>query len=102
MKWTDEQIRACAAMQTRALKAENEVQRLTNDMQELLAERNDLKAMLADAGVRNAVLEKRGNVLLKVLAENTENSAGICPSSFCLENDCYECWRDWLEREVQP
>lgn len=91
----------------RAQRAEAEVRKLTKDLQELLAERRDLKAMLADAGIRNAVLEKRVDKLLCELEQDGEPLA--CPLARgwkCPQRDrkltCSECWREWLEQEVRP
>lgn len=101
----------------RALKAEAEVRKLNKDMQELLAERTDLKVMLADAGLRNAVLQKRLYAALDMYAER----AAGCPSlsleairacevriASCgdvTKQDCMKCWRDYALtrlKEVQP
>lgn len=84
----------------RALKAEDEVQRCYKDLQELTAERDDLKAMLADAGIRNAVLDKRLDRMLE------EDITPDCPPCYAdqpvgCSRECKDCWRDWLEREVQ-
>lgn len=90
----------------RARKAESEVRKLTKDMQELLAERNDLKAMLADARVRNEVQKRWIRALIKVLVEEIR----ACPAEYVYEADqcagqgyavCKDCWHDWLEQEVR-
>lgn len=82
----------------RARKAESEVRKLTKDMQELLAERRDLKTMLADAGIRNAVLEKRLNYTTELLAQ-LGNCPSVEPVQGCINVPCGVCWHEWLEQE---
>lgn len=92
----------------RALKAEAELRRCYKDMEELTAERNDLKSILTDAGLRNAVLQRRVDRLIDVLYLDHEQ----LPEGYCetppdgvdceLAYECRKCWREWLEQEVQP
>lgn len=97
--------------QARAQRAEAEVGKLTMDMQELLAENNDQKAMLADAGVRNAVLEKR---LKELLDMSLMGGWGVdCPSyerkKACRRRGvekatadvCEKCWRNYAFEKLE-
>lgn len=95
----------------RALKAETELRRCYKDLEQLTAERTDLKAMLADAGIRNAVLAKR---LSRLLGMYADIALGQCGKDCELMGDdvmanisqCKVCLRDEaigrLEQEVQP
>ncbi len=109
--------------QARAQRAEAEVGKLTMDMQELLAENTDQKAMLADAGIRNGVLAKRLDKLLDMYAKyGSTNADCVQDEDWSLEDgrqacvllnnhepvitlDCECCWRtrlsDYLRQEVQ-
>lgn len=96
------------AWRDRAEKADAELRKCYKDIEQLTAERNDLKTMLADAGVRNAVLEKRIDRLLDVIHDDCEcESFEVCSNHVsgadCATGyDCKKCWHDWLEQEVQP
>lgn len=74
-------------------------------------ERNDLKAMLADAGVRNTVLQARLDRLLDLYGEDMAEEGGCaedmletCNSEYDGE-ECAKCWRNHAVtklEEVQP
>lgn len=85
----------------RALKADLELRRCYKDLEQLTAECADLKSMLADAGVRNDVLQKRLGVVVTVLVEAKE-----CPTKGHYQcagyGSCEDCWREWIEGSVQP
>ncbi len=86
----------------RARRAEREVRKLTADMQELLAERRDLKAMLADAGIRNEVLTKR---LKTVVRWFTMQQGRRCPSkAYQAQCDayegCHDCWASHVTQRL--
>ena len=65
------------------------------------------EALLADAGIRNGVLEKRIDRLLDVIHDDCEcESFEVCSNHVsgadCATGyDCKKCWRAWLEQEVQ-
>lgn len=87
----------------RALKAEAELRRFYKNLGQLTVEHIDLKSMLADAGVRVEVLQKRLDKLVAIL---NERRIGCPPgreesSKWCDLFLCDECWKDWLEQEVQ-
>ena len=90
--------------QDRARKAEAELRKCYKDLEELTGERNALKAMLADAEARNAVLQRRLYAALDMYAER----AAGCPFASCgdvTKQDCMKCWRDYALmklKEVQP
>lgn len=109
-----EQIRECAATHARALKAEAELRKCYKDIEELTAERDDQKQMLADAGIRNGVLEARLDNLLGMYAAIMANETNDCPklatTSACgvlrgvpgpTSHYCLRCWRDYAVRQLE-
>lgn len=82
-----------------------DVKRQHEQLSVLRAERDDLQLQLRDALIRNDVLKWRLLVAVKALIDAKE-----CPtadhrytSDQCAKQGfCEECWRDWLEQEVQP
>lgn len=84
----------------RAQRAETELHRCYKDIEQLTAERRDLKTMLADAGIRNAVLEKRLNYTTELLAQ-LGNCPSVEPVQGCINVPCGVCWHEWLEQEVR-
>lgn len=65
------------------------------------------EALLADAGIRNGVLERRIDRLFDVIHDDCEcESFEVCSNHVsgadCATGyDCKKCWRAWLEQEVQ-
>lgn len=97
--------------ENRVLKAEAELHKCYTDLQELTAERTDQKTMLADAGVRNAVLEKR---LKELLDMSLMGGWGVdCPSyerkKACRRRGvekatadvCEKCWRNYAFEKLE-
>lgn len=91
-----------AKWRKRAVTAELELRKCYKDVEQLTAERNDLQAQVSDAGIRNAVLEKRLERLLHEIEDSRCPTAP--PAVGCIPDvhePCYDCWREWLEQEVQ-
>lgn len=108
--WLQSLLNTIYEQRDRALKAEAELRKCYKDIQALTAERTDARSMLADAEIRNGVLERRLNKLMRMYVEM---AVGQCDEEcYALDDDvkvslwqCKACWRERAVKqleEVQP
>ena len=98
-----------AQWRERAVTAEMELKQYIRDVQRqheqlsvLARERDDLQLQVRDTQIRNDVLKNRLERLLHEihdsLCTNEGGAVGCIPD---VHEPCYDCWRGWLEQEVQ-
>lgn len=77
------------------------VARQHEQLSDMLKESDDLCLQIKDARLRNKVLARRLERSISVLGEEAcppQARYGPCPNP---QIDCADCWRVWLEQEVQ-
>ena len=100
------------AWRDRAEKADAELRKCYKDLEQLTAKNNDLRAQVADARIRNDVLQRRLDKLLERFAGvmiETRNSTWErrwCPNKehqvSCDEfTNCTKCWISYLAQKLE-